>query len=132
MQNTAYELRISDWSSDLCSSDLSATAFFTECFIDELAAASGLDPLSFRIRMLRSKPRPADALKTAAGIGGFAPFAGAVAQGLAVHETAGAVVAVLAAISHTKDQGIAVDRILCAVDVGRVDDGSTTSRVTAG
>src|SRR3546814_11011141 len=24
----------------------SATAFFTECFIDELAAASGLDPLS--------------------------------------------------------------------------------------
>src|SRR3546814_1885048 len=46
----------------------SATAFFTECFIDELAAASGLDPLSFRIRMLRSKPRHAEALKTAAGI----------------------------------------------------------------
>src|SRR3546814_15237135 len=99
-------MRISDWSSDVCSSDLpydipalkvahryadtgaepgvwrsgahSATAFFTECFIDELAAASGLDPLSFRIRMLRSKPRHAEALKTAAGIGGFAPFAGEV------------------------------------------------------
>src|SRR3546814_17901719 len=70
--------------------------------------------------MLRSKPRHAEALKTAAGIGGFAPFAGEVAQGLAVHETAGAVVAVLAEVSINKDQGIAVDRIFCAVGCGRV------------
>src|SRR3546814_10856702 len=27
MQKTAYELRISDWSSDVCSSDLAARAF---------------------------------------------------------------------------------------------------------
>src|SRR3546814_12707040 len=108
-------MRISDWSSDVCSSDLgpngdaiagavppydipnlkvvhrfadigatpgvwrsgtdSATAFFIECFIDELAAAAGLDPLSFRIRMLSSKPRHAAVLKTAASLGGYAPFA---------------------------------------------------------
>src|SRR3546814_2374130 len=70
--------------------------------------------------MLRSKRRDAEALKTAAGLGGFAPFAGEVAQGLAVHETAGAVVAVLAEVSINKDQGIDVDRIFCAVDCGRV------------
>src|SRR3546814_7335939 len=29
-QKTAYELRISDWSSDVCSSDLTATAFVGE------------------------------------------------------------------------------------------------------
>src|SRR3546814_5323829 len=28
MQNTAYELRISDWSSDVCSSDLEVVRFF--------------------------------------------------------------------------------------------------------
>src|SRR3546814_12655374 len=28
-QKTAYEMRISDWSSDVCSSDLGATLFFT-------------------------------------------------------------------------------------------------------
>src|SRR3546814_13948355 len=99
----------------------SATALFTECFIDELAAASGLDPLSFRIRMLCSKPRNAEALKTAAGIGGFAPFAGEVAQGLAVHETAGAVVAVVSEVSITKDQAIDGDRIFWAGEAGRVD-----------
>src|SRR3546814_3152488 len=70
-QKTAYEMRISDWSSDVCSSDLAIpdvtvehvpaeidlpvsrmrgnahgyTAFAMECFIDELAARRGLEPL---------------------------------------------------------------------------------------
>src|SRR3546814_5201508 len=42
-QKTAYEMRISDWSSDVCSSDLRALPF-TECDVvcasaDEVAAA---------------------------------------------------------------------------------------------
>src|SRR3546814_14537345 len=32
MQKTAYEMRISDWSSDVCSSDLRAGRFSTELF----------------------------------------------------------------------------------------------------
>ena len=98
----------------------SATAFFTECFIDELAAAAGLDPLSFRLRLLRGSPRHAEALKTVAGVAGYAPFAGEAAQGLAVHETDGAVAAMLAEVSITKDQNVKVDRVTCAVDCGPV------------
>src|SRR3546814_7973473 len=30
-QKTAYEMRISDWSSDVCSSDLTATLYFDSC-----------------------------------------------------------------------------------------------------
>src|SRR3546814_10290613 len=33
-QKTAYEMRISDWSSDVCSSDLSTTAGFQHEFLD--------------------------------------------------------------------------------------------------
>src|SRR3546814_10283699 len=67
-QKTAYEMRISDWSSDVCSSDLPAAvglpsgrwrgnadhyaAFFNECFIDELAQAAKIEPMSFRMQML--------------------------------------------------------------------------------
>src|SRR3546814_5471901 len=59
-------MRISDWSSDVCSSDLptgrwrgnadSYTAFFTECFIDEIAARAGSDALSYRMAMLGDAP----------------------------------------------------------------------------
>src|SRR3546814_6495609 len=39
-QKTAYEMRISDWSSDVCSSDLRVHEFFAAA--DEAAAGAGL------------------------------------------------------------------------------------------
>ena len=98
----------------------SATAFFNECFIDELSAAAGLDPLSFRLRMLKDRPRHAEALKTAAGLGNYAPVAGEMAQGLAVHESAGSVVAMMAQVRLDKGKAISVERMVCAVDCGQV------------
>src|SRR3546814_9415826 len=44
-QKTAYEMRISDWSSDVCSSDLEAEAF------------SGLRPASHFSLALRKQPK---------------------------------------------------------------------------
>src|SRR3546814_4888581 len=43
-QKTAYEMRISDWSSDVCSSDLGLNAppGFAEDFVAEAATATGL------------------------------------------------------------------------------------------
>src|SRR3546814_12581780 len=70
--------------------------------------------------MLSSKPRHAEVLKTAASLGGYAPFASETAQGIALHETGGAVVAMLAEVSITSDQEVKVDRVICAVDCGRV------------
>src|SRR3546814_4493143 len=43
-QNTAYEMRISDWSSDVCSSDLSCS--------DSTSPPSGLSPDLFSCRSL--------------------------------------------------------------------------------
>src|SRR3546814_7581331 len=40
-QKTAYEMRISDWSSDVCSSDLT--------WLPELAALDALEPLQARV-----------------------------------------------------------------------------------
>src|SRR3546814_14214135 len=42
-QKTAYELRISDWSSDVCSSDLPAQGWITGDAAKQLFADAGLD-----------------------------------------------------------------------------------------
>src|SRR3546814_19135938 len=47
-QKSAYELRISDWSSDVCSSDL------TQLILDEVAMAAGKD--YFRLAELSVSP----------------------------------------------------------------------------
>jgi isoquinoline 1-oxidoreductase beta subunit len=97
----------------------SYTAFFTEAFVDELAAAAGLDPLAFRLRLLAGKPRHAEALKTAASLGSYAPAAGEAAQGLALHECFGSIVAMLAEV-EMEGGAPKVRRIVAAVDCGRI------------
>src|SRR3546814_9919626 len=47
-QKTAYEMRISDWSSDVCSSDLAA--YMIERAIDILAKKLGMDPVELRLK----------------------------------------------------------------------------------
>src|SRR3546814_10554451 len=42
-QKTAYEMRISDWSSDVCSSDLRFLADWIECGIEALACDERTD-----------------------------------------------------------------------------------------
>ncbi len=49
----------------------SYTAFFTECFVDELARQAKMEPLSFRMQMLGDNPRLARVLSTAAALGGW-------------------------------------------------------------
>src|SRR3546814_1857752 len=53
-QKTAYEMRISDWSSDVCSSDLHAAKFAVEGISEALAGE--LQP--FGIRVLIVEPGP--------------------------------------------------------------------------
>src|SRR3546814_9014353 len=48
-QKTAYEMRISDWSSDVCSSDLGSHGFFLGATRQHLYD-SGRPPLQFRVR----------------------------------------------------------------------------------
>jgi len=97
----------------------SYTAFFTECFLDELAHVAGTEPLSFRIGMLGGDARLARCLSTAASLGGWEGGVQGSAQGIACHSFRGSHIAVLAEAHIGDDQSPVVDRIVAAVDCGR-------------
>ena len=94
-------------------------AFFTECFIDELAHASGNEPMSYRIGMLGSNARLARCLTTASALGGWQGGVAGSGQGIAAHAVAGSFIAVMAE-ARVDDAGhVRVDRLVAAVDCGR-------------
>ncbi len=96
----------------------SHTAYVTECFLDELAQATGKDPFELRRGLLTRHPRHLAALELAAGQAGWGkPLANGRARGIAVHESFGTVVAQVAEISRT-GQGYRLDRVVCTVDCG--------------
>jgi isoquinoline 1-oxidoreductase beta subunit len=93
-------------------------AFALECMIDEVAHATGKDPLEHRLSLLSDKPRFAGALKLAAEKAGWStPPAAGRARGLAVHESFGSIIAEVAEVSVENGQ-IRVHAVTCAVDCG--------------
>ena len=95
------------------------TAFSTETFIDELAAAAGRDPLEFRRAMLAGKPRHLGVLNLAAQKAGWGkPLAQGRGRGIAVHESFNSFVAQVVDVTTKKDGSFKVDRVVCAVDCG--------------
>ena len=95
------------------------TAFSTETFIDELAAAAGRDPLEFRRAMLAGKPRHLGVLNFAAQKAGWGkPLAQGRGRGIAVHESFNSFVAQVVDVTTKKDGSFKVDRVVCAVDCG--------------
>src|SRR3546814_6335314 len=50
-QKTAYEMRISDWSSDVCSSDLLLMAISTVGFIDRIVVNVLVEPVKGEFRL---------------------------------------------------------------------------------
>src|SRR3546814_19562680 len=59
-QKTAYEMRISDWSSDVCSSDLPVIGYLNAHNIVNLAVASGCDALHPGYGFLSENPELAE------------------------------------------------------------------------
>jgi isoquinoline 1-oxidoreductase beta subunit len=97
-----------------------ANAFFTECFIDELAHRGSAEPMSFRIGMLGHDARLARCLTTAASLGGWDGGRPGSGQGLACHAMAGSMIAVLAEAQYDASGRPRIDRIVAAVDCGRL------------
>lgn len=98
----------------------SHTAFVMETMIDELAAAAGKDPLSYRRAMLAKSPRVLATLDLAAskaGWGGALPKGRA--RGIAVHESFNSVCAQVAEVSLDGDT-VRVHRVVAAFDCGLV------------
>jgi len=98
----------------------SYTCHFTECFIDELARAAGIEPLAFRMGLLAGNQRLARALTTAASIGGWDGGPPGSGMGLAVHSAFGSHIALMVEIEVTRDQRLRVLRAVAAVDCGRI------------
>jgi isoquinoline 1-oxidoreductase beta subunit len=96
------------------------TAFFSECFVDELAARSGIDPLSFRVGMLGEEPRLSRVLSIAAARGGWDGGGPGSGQGLAAHSAFGSHIAMLVQAGLDDSQRIRVERVVAAVDCGRI------------
>ncbi|MFM0174978.1 xanthine dehydrogenase family protein molybdopterin-binding subunit [Paraburkholderia sediminicola] len=99
-------------------------AFFTEGFTDELAVATGKDPIAFRAALLEQHPRHLAVLKRVAALSGWEhPLTHAVdgaprARGVALHEAFGSVVAQVAEVSIGPGKKIRVHRVVCVIDCG--------------
>ncbi|MEZ5427995.1 MAG: xanthine dehydrogenase family protein molybdopterin-binding subunit [Pyrinomonadaceae bacterium] len=104
----------------------SHTAFSTECFLDELAAAAKKDPYQFRLSLLENHPRHRGALQLAAEKAGWdKPAPKGIYRGIAVHESFGSFVAQVAEVSVADDGKVRVHRVVCAIDCGQVVNPDT-------
>lgn len=98
----------------------SYTSFFTESFLDELAHAAQQEAVSFRMAMLGQNPRLARCLQLAAQLGGWQGGQPGSGQGIACHAFRGSYIAVMAEAHLTSDRRVKVERLVAAVDCGRV------------
>lgn len=109
------------------------TAFARESFLDELARASGFEPLAFRIALLGGQPRLAHVLQTAAAIGGWDGGGPGSSMGLACLTAYGSHIALLASASIGPDQKPQAERLIAAVDCGRaINPGLVRQQVEGG
>jgi len=96
------------------------TAFFNECFVDELARQAGIEPFSFRMQMLGGNPRLARCLTAATQLGQWDGGQPGSAKGLACLSAFGSHIATLVEVEIAAGLRVRVRRAVCAVDVGRV------------
>jgi isoquinoline 1-oxidoreductase subunit beta len=97
------------------------TAYVMQTMLDEIAEATGEDPVALRLKLLPKDARERAVLELAAEKAGWStrPPA-ALFRGVAVHQSFGSYVATVAEVSKTADGAIKVDRLVIASDCGLV------------
>ncbi|MGL4240969.1 MAG: molybdopterin cofactor-binding domain-containing protein, partial [Beijerinckiaceae bacterium] len=101
--------------------NLNQNAIYVECFMDELAAAAGQDPLAFRLKHMANQPKHRAVLEAVAkGIGWDKPAPAGVHRGLSQIMGFGSYVAAAAEVSVAADGKIKVHRIVASTNPGHV------------
>lgn len=99
----------------------SHSAFFDECFLDEIAVALKKDPYVLRRELLAGKPRYLKVLETAAKEAGWGtPLPAGSGRGIALRASFGSVVAQVAEVSVADGKTLRVNKVTCAIDCGPV------------
>ena len=94
-------------------------AIYMECFLDEVAAAAGKDPLDFRRTLLAKSPRHLAVLNAAAERADWgSPLPAGVFRGISQNCGFGAYTAAVAEVSVSKKGELTVHRIVAAIDCG--------------
>ncbi|HSY27835.1 MAG TPA: xanthine dehydrogenase family protein molybdopterin-binding subunit [Burkholderiaceae bacterium] len=100
-------------------------AFANESFMDELAAAAGKDPYTYRLELLDKQPRMANVLKLAGAKAGWSsPAPAGHYRGIALMEGYDTSMVQIAEIS-LKDNEIQVHRVVVAADLGHMVNPDT-------
>jgi isoquinoline 1-oxidoreductase beta subunit len=108
-------------------------AFFTESFIDELARAAGAEPLAFRMSLLGANGRLARCLQGAARAAQWDGGGPGSTMGIAGCSAFGSHIGLVANASIGSDQRVKVQRLVAAIDCGRVvNSGLVAQQIEAG
>jgi isoquinoline 1-oxidoreductase beta subunit len=98
--------------------NVNQNTIYLECFMDELAHATGQDPLEFRRKLMGKYPKNLAVLNAAAERGGWGkPLGRGHGRGLAQCTAYGSFIAACAEVS-VKDGKVKVHRIVAATDPG--------------
>jgi isoquinoline 1-oxidoreductase beta subunit len=99
--------------------NLNQNAIYLECFIDEIAHATGQDPLALRRKLMVNHPKHLAVLNAAAERAGWGkPLPEGVHRGIAQTMGFGSYVAAVAEVSVGRDGSLKVHRIVAATDPG--------------
>ncbi len=93
--------------------------FMLESFMDEVALANGSDPIEFRRALLSESPLLLNVLETVADKADWGKsLPEGTAQGFAISDAFGTIVAEIAQVSVSKRGEVTVEKIDCALDCG--------------